>query len=195
MVGAILTQNTAWRNVEKAMGNLKAKGLLTVEAMAETQDQALAELIRPSGYFNVKTRRLKALVEMALKKGPGGDRPALLDLPWPELRETLLGVTGVGPETADSIVLYAAHQPSFVVDAYTRRLLSRHGLAQGDEPYGDIRAWFMSHLSPDVALYNEYHALIVTVGHQKCSPKRPDCETCPLNDDPLLLPGLNQKLK
>jgi endonuclease-3 related protein len=195
MVGAVLTQNTAWRNVEKAIGNLAKNGLLTPEAMAGVKDEVLAELIRPSGYFNVKARRLKALVELVLGKGPGGERPEILDLPLEELRAALLGVTGVGPETADSIVLYAANKPSFVVDAYTRRLLSRHGLAKGDEPYADIRAWFMAHLEPDVGLFNEYHALIVAAGHQKCGPKRPDCQSCPINDDPLLDKSLAETIK
>ena len=104
-----------------------------------------------------------------------------------------MAVSGVGPETADSILLYAANQPSFVVDAYTRRVLARHGLAMGDEPYGAIRDWFMGHLPPDVPLYNEYHALIVAVGHLKCGPKRPDCPSCPLNDDPLLDEALRPK--
>ncbi|MDR2368411.1 MAG: endonuclease III domain-containing protein [Deltaproteobacteria bacterium] len=190
MVGAVLTQNTAWRNVEKAMANLAAHGLLTAEAMAAVPDETLAGLIRPSGYFNVKARRLKALVGTVLSLGRGGREPDMLAMPLAAQREALLGVTGVGPETADSILLYAANLPSFVVDAYTRRLLSRHGLAKGDEPYGDIRDWFMRHLPPDAPLYNEYHALIVTVGHQKCGPRRPDCPSCPLNDDPLLDPRL-----
>jgi endonuclease-3 related protein len=193
MVGAVLTQNTAWRNVEKAIGNLAKNDLLTAEAMAGLRDEHLADLIRPSGYFNVKTRRLKALVNLVLQKGRGGERPEILDLPLEELRESLLGVNGVGPETADSIVLYAANKPSFVVDAYTRRLLARHSLAKGDEPYAEIRAWFMAHLKTDVGLFNEYHALIVVLGNQKCGPKRPDCKSCPINDDPLLDKSLAEK--
>ncbi|MDR1111635.1 MAG: hypothetical protein LBP92_13320 [Deltaproteobacteria bacterium] len=186
MAGAILTQNTAWRNVEKAVANLSAAGLLSAEAMSAASHEALAQAIRPSGYFNVKARRLKALAELILANGRGGARPELLDWPQERLRPALLGVSGVGPETADCIVLYAAGQPSFVVDAYTRRILARHGLARGDESYQDLRAWFMCHLEPESRLYNEYHALIVAVGHQKCGPRRPRCPSCPLSDDPLL---------
>jgi endonuclease-3 related protein len=186
MVGAILTQNTAWRNVEKAIHNLLNLELMSAEAMAEISFEALAEAIRPSGYFKVKAGRLKALVEFILKHGRGGKKPDVLDWPLSRLRPSLLEVKGVGPETADSIVLYAANQPSFVVDSYTRRILSRHQLALGREPYQDIRSWFMYHLTPDVNLYNQYHALIVAAGHQKCGPKRPSCSSCPLADDPLL---------
>jgi endonuclease-3 related protein len=186
MVGAVLTQNTAWRNVEKAIKNLAQNNLLTAEAMATVSDETLAAHIRPSGYFNVKARRLKSLVTLILKHGRGGKKPDILSWPRDKLRTALLEVSGVGPETADSIVLYAANKPSFVVDAYTRRVLARHGLAQGDEPYEVIRDWFMQHLLPETKLYNEFHALIVAVGHQKCGPKKPKCLSCPLNDDPML---------
>ena len=194
MVGAVLTQNTAWRNVEKAIANLSRRGLLSAEAMADVPGEDLAELIRPSGYYNVKTRRLKALVDLILSHYRGGTRPDILDKPMESLRQDLLGVSGVGPETADSIILYAAMKPSFVVDAYTRRLFSRHGLLRGDEPYGDIRDWFMAHLPPDTSLYNEYHALIVAAGHHNCAPRRPGCQACPLNDDPLLDRGLAEAM-
>jgi endonuclease-3 related protein len=190
MVGAVLTQNTAWRNVEKAIVNLKEAELLSAEAMASVSEQQLADLIRPSGYYNVKARRLRALVDLILKHGCGKSRPDILDWPLERLRLALLGVNGVGPETADSMVLYAANQPSFVVDAYTRRVLSRHSLAQGDERNEAIRDWFMMHLRPEVSLYNEYHALFVAVGHNNCGPKSPCCSNCPLNDDPLLKPDL-----
>jgi endonuclease-3 related protein len=189
MVGAVLTQNTAWGNARKAIESLASHGLLTAEAMASVPLGTLASLIKPSGYFNVKARRLKALVDFVLSRGRGGDNPDILGLPMGRLREELLAVTGVGPETADSIILYAANQPSFVVDAYTRRLLSRHSLALGAEPYGAIRDWFMFHLPQDASLYNEYHALVVTACHQQCSPRRPSCQSCPLGDDPLLDPG------
>jgi endonuclease-3 related protein len=186
MVGAVLTQNTAWRNVEKAVENLRTLNWLTPEAMAAADPDALAQALRPSGYFNLKKNRLLALVELILAHGRGGRRPELLDRPADELRAKLLQVKGIGPETADSIVLYAAGRPSFVVDLYTRRLLSRHGLASGREPYEALRAWLMDNLPPDVAFYNECHALIVAVGHQRCGPKRPLCRGCPLEDEPFL---------
>jgi endonuclease-3 related protein len=125
---------------------------------------------------------------MALSRGPGGPGPGVLGLPTGELREALLGVRGVGPETADSIVLYAAGKPSFVVDAYTRRVLSRHGLMEGQPPYEEIRAWFMALIPEDAPLYNEFHALLVAVGHNFCAPKRPRCGSCPLSGDPPPLP-------
>jgi endonuclease-3 related protein len=190
MTGAILTQNTAWRNVEKAIANLKHLGLMTPEAVLGADRAVLEEALRPSGYFTVKARRLSALCSFVTERGVGGLDPEVLRLPMPELREGLLAVNGVGPETADSIVLYAAGQPSFVVDAYTRRILSRHTLIAGDEPYEDIRTLFMGHLDPDVALFNEYHALIVRAGHSRCRPRNPMCGDCPLGSDPWLLENL-----
>ncbi|MDR1041075.1 MAG: endonuclease III domain-containing protein [Deltaproteobacteria bacterium] len=191
MTGAILTQNTAWRNVEKAIANLKALGLGTPEAVLAADPDRLAEALRPSGYYTVKARRLRALCSFVLKIGAGGLDPEALRLPMEELRQRLLTVDGVGPETADSIVLYAASKPSFVVDAYTRRILSRHSLVAGDEPYGEIRALFMDCLPADVPLYNEFHALIVAVGHTLCRPKAPRCGECPLGRDP----GLSAELR
>jgi endonuclease-3 related protein len=184
MVGAVLTQNTAWRNAEKAISELARLSLLSPEAMAAASEESLASAIRSSGYANVKARRLKELVGFILSEGSGGLRPSVLDRPMERLRPALLAVKGVGPETADCIVLYASAQPSFVVDAYARRLLSRHGLARGDEPYEAIRSWFMSQLTPDVAFYNEYHALIVAVGHHFCAKGKPKCQECPLREDP-----------
>jgi endonuclease-3 related protein len=185
MVGAILTQNTAWRNVEKAIDNLRANKLLSAEAIDQAP-QSVLEAIRPSGYYNVKGKRLFSLVKFILANGRGGQRPQILDWPMETLRPALLSVNGIGPETADCILLYAALQPSFVVDLYTRRLLSRHGLALGHEPYEEIRAWFMRSLPSDVKLYNEFHALIVAAGHHNCYPRSPKCPVCPLRDDPLL---------
>jgi endonuclease-3 related protein len=188
MVGAILTQNTAWSNAAKAIENLNQSGLLTTEDMDKVSLETLADHIRPSGYYNIKATRLKALVNLIVSNGHGGTNPGILRWPMERLRKALLDVTGVGPETADSIILYAARQPSFVVDAYTRRILARHALAQGEEPYEAIRGWFMRHLPPNTALYNEFHALIVAVGHNLCRPKQPSCPTCPLGDDPWLRP-------
>jgi endonuclease-3 related protein len=188
MVGAVLTQNTAWRNVEKAMVNLRAAGLLLPERMRGTPVAELAELVRPSGFYKLKADRLRNMTGAVLSFGAGGARPAILDLPADVLRESLLGVKGIGRETADCVVLYAAGRPSFVVDAYTRRLLRRHSLASGREDYDAVRGWFMGHLGPDAGLYNEYHALVVAAGHRHCGPKSPDCAACPLGADPWLRP-------
>jgi endonuclease-3 related protein len=187
MVGAVLTQNTSWRNVEKAIANLKSLGLMTAEAIAGADEGALAEALTPSGYYNVKAKRLLSLCRMVLGHGKGGPDPEVLRLPMEELREKLLGVNGVGRETADSIVLYAANLPSFVVDAYTKRILSRHQLMSGDPPYDDVRAWFMGHLESSAQYFNEYHALLVACGHFFCLPKSPRCHLCPLGKDPGLL--------
>jgi endonuclease-3 related protein len=190
MTGAVLTQNTAWRNVEKAIANLKAMGAVTPEAVLAADPADLERALTPSGYYSVKARRLRSLCEFVTGGGGGGLDPEILRLPLAALREGLLGVSGVGPETADSIVLYAAGKPSFVVDAYTRRILSRHSLAAGDEPYGEIRSLFMDSLPRDAPLYNEFHALIVAAGHEFCRPRDPRCVLCPLGKDPFLLESL-----
>jgi endonuclease-3 related protein len=189
-VGAVLTQNAAWRNVEKAIANLKARGLVTPEAIAEAPLGELLEALRPSGYYNVKARRLLSLCAFFLKNGEGGLYPSVLGWPLAKLRPALLEVPGVGPETADCVVLYAARQPSFVVDAYTKRILSRHGLANGEESYEETRAWFELNLPRQTQLYNEFHALFVAAGHYYCSPRKPKCELCPLGDDPRRAPDL-----
>jgi endonuclease-3 related protein len=180
MVGAVLTQNTAWSNVERAIANLKAAQVLSGRAILALETAVLAALIRPAGYFNVKARRLQALCAFLRDEGVL-DAPGHLaaSAPLPALRAKLLAVHGVGEETADSILLYALNLPSFVVDAYTRRLFARLGLLGGREPYGEIQARFQAHLPADVALYNEYHALIVRAGKDICRP-RPHCGCCPL---------------
>ena len=178
MVGAILTQNTAWKNVVKAIDNLKSAGLMSPERLHRVTRKRLAELIRPAGYYNLKTDRLKNLVKLVMDAG-GGDPPRLLSRPMEQLRADLLAVKGVGPETADSIVLYAANRPIFVIDAYTRRILDRHDLADGNAPYDDLQQWFMDRLPNDPRLYNEFHALLVVLGHRHCRPK-PKCGGCPL---------------
>ena len=142
MVGAVLTQNTAWTNVEKAIANLKAAGMMSPEAMHAASLEELAQHIRPSGYYNLKAGRLKGLIDLIMEDG-GGDPPFLLQRPPAKLRRDLLAVKGVGGETADSILLYAAGYPFFVIDTYTRRILSRHGLATGREPYEELQALFM----------------------------------------------------
>jgi endonuclease-3 related protein len=180
MVGAVLTQNTAWSNVERAIANLKAAGALSAPAILALADAELATLIRPAGYFNVKTRRLKALCAFLDQAGVAAEPRALGDAgSLSELRHRLLAVHGVGEETADSILLYALELPSFVVDAYTRRIFTRLGLIAGDESYARIRQQFMARLPAKRALYNEYHALIVALGKDLCRP-RPRCDACPL---------------
>lgn len=175
-VGAILTQNTNWGNVEKAIANLKAADRLTPSAIASLPPQELAALIRPAGYFNVKARRLQSFCSFVLEAAHG-DLARLFAQDWQQLRQWLLAVNGIGPETADSILLYAANQPSFVVDAYTRRIFSRLGLVDEAIAYEPLRSFCMQQLPPDRQLYNELHALIVEHGKQHCRP-RPRCEGC-----------------
>lgn len=174
MVGAVLTQNTAWTNVEKAIANLKAANALTPEAIVAAHPRTLARWLKPSGYFNVKARRLRAFCRWLIANG---DVAALTQWDTARLRAALLDVHGVGPETADDILLYAFARPVFVIDAYTRRIFARLGLISGDEDYETLRALFETTLATDVALFNEYHALIVMQGKDICRP-RPRCETC-----------------
>ncbi len=178
VVGAILTQNTNWGNVEKAIRNLKDVKCLTPGKLYEIDERTLAELIRPSGYFNVKARRLKNFIEWLFLHHCGSLSKMFLQ-DFALLRTQLLSVNGIGKETADSILLYAVKQPVFVVDAYTKRVLVRHGLIPDEFEYEDIRAFFEDHLPRDVALYNEFHALLVRVGNNYCKP-RMKCEECPL---------------
>lgn len=165
MIGAVLTQNTAWTNVEKAITNLKRAGKLELQPMVRMTEQRLARLIRPAGYFNVKARRLKHLCRWLAFVG-GIKR--LSRRPTQELRESLLEVHGIGPETADDILLYAFHRPVFVIDAYTRRLLQRMKLIRGNEDYEILRGHIEAALDPDPSLFNEFHALIVRHAKEKC---------------------------
>ena len=178
MVGAVLTQNTTWTNVEKAIGNLKAAKYLNPEALQRTSRKKLAALIRPAGYHNVKAGSLKNMVSLVMEGG-GGDPPHLLKRPLDRLRRELLDVKGIGPETADSILLYAAGYPVFVIDAYTRRILERHDLSHGGESYGELRRMFMDNIPSEPQRLNEYHALLVHLGKYFCKPK-PRCTGCPL---------------
>lgn len=178
MVGAILTQNTAWTNVEKALENLRSAGCLTPEALREISSKRLAGLLKPSGYFNIKAQRLKSFVRFLYQEYKGDIRQMLNEDP-PLLRQKLLSVKGIGPETADSMLLYAGGFPWFVVDAYTRRILSRHGLVTDTVGYNDLQDFFMKDLPRDTKLYNEYHALLVKLGKEICRQK-PLCEQCPL---------------
>jgi len=178
VVGAILTQNTAWRNVEQAISRLKEAGVLTPEGLMEIPRRQLEELVRPAGFFRQKAERLKLFVEH-LFRCCDGDLSTLLAGEPGEVRDELLTLKGIGQETADSILLYAGDHPSFVVDAYTRRLFSRLGLLRGDEAYEAIRALFMTHLPHETDLFNEYHALIVEECKTFCR-KKPLCAPCPL---------------
>lgn len=180
MVGAILTQNTNWGNVEKAIANLQQAGVLDPHRLYAVPPRSLAVLIKPAGYFNVKTKRLRHFLQYFLERYDG-DVKKMAAQSLPALREELLAVKGIGPETADSILLYALQKPSFVVDAYTHRILHRHQLAAEESSYEEIQTAFMDILSPDAALYNDYHAQLVAVGKHFCRPKEPRCSGCPLN--------------
>ncbi|MBU36199.1 MAG: endonuclease III domain-containing protein [Candidatus Scalindua sp.] len=180
VIGAILTQNTNWTNVEKAIKNLKAAKVFTPKKLYEIETKKLAELIKPSGYFNVKAKRLKHFIEW-LFLNYNGSLSKLFKQDFATLRKELLSVNGIGKETADSIILYAAEKPTFVVDAYTRRVLVRHGLITEDYDYEDIKSVFEDNLPGNVPYYNEYHALIVMVGKHYCKP-RMQCEECPLEN-------------
>lgn len=180
IVGAILTQNTSWSNVSIAIENLRRNRLLTVSAIASARSSRLQRLIRPSGYFRQKTKTLKAFVRF-LQTEYAGSLTQMFKTPTLTLRRQLLDVRGIGPETADCILLYAGKHPVFVVDAYTRRILERHGHSTAKANYEDIRAIFESGLVPDSATYNEFHALIVQVGKRFCRPGVPRCGQCPLN--------------
>ena len=179
MVGAILTQNTAWKNVERAIANLKGAGVLSLAALADLPTGLLAEYIRPAGYYNLKAGRLHNLLHFITDQH-GDDLQSFLGQPMPQLREQLLSVRGVGRETADSILLYAAGLPIFVVDAYTHRILVRHQVIDEDADYEAIQELFMDSLACDAQLYNEYHALLVRVGNAYCKKKNPACAACPL---------------
>ena len=181
IVGAILTQNTAWANVERALAALRTAGALSPERMSALGEPELAELVRPSGTFRVKARRLRAFLDM-LHARFGGDLAALLALPADATRVTLLAVPGIGPETADAIALYAAGKPAFVIDAYTRRIVDRLGLAPEERSYGGYRSLFTSALAAEAALYSEYHALLVEHGKRRCTRNAPRCGGCPLAD-------------
>ncbi len=178
MVGAILTQATNWRNVERAIGNLKKAGVLSPGGILKLPEEDLADLVRPAGFHRQKAKRLKALAKAVLSHG---GTEAFLSLPPERLREILLSLPGIGPETADSILLYAAQRPAFVVDAYTRRILSRLGLIRGNEHYEELRALFEGGLPRDARLYQEYHALLVRHGKEHCR-VRPRCPGCPLRE-------------
>jgi endonuclease III related protein len=180
-VGAILTQNTNWGNVEKAICNLKKNNALSAKVIHEIPAGKLAGLIRPAGYFNVKAKRLKSFIGFLMNEYHGSmQRMQRGDIST--LREKLLGINGIGPETADSILLYALGKPVFVIDAYTKRVLSRHGVMDYDKSYNEFQTLFHSSLKKDLKLWNEYHALFVKLGKTFCKKQKPLCDECPLRD-------------
>ncbi|MCH7557960.1 MAG: endonuclease III domain-containing protein [Planctomycetes bacterium] len=182
ITGAILTQNTSWANVEKAITNLKSADCLTLEKLHHLDPAQLAELIRPAGYYNIKAKRLKNFIDW-LFDNYDGELANLETIDTDRLREELLEIKGVGRETADSILLYAFDRPIFVVDAYTARIVCRHGLIAHDADYEQLRELFESNLPTDTQLYNEYHALLVKLGKEFCKPKA-RCTDCPLEKLP-----------
>lgn len=178
IVGAILTQNTNWGNVEKAINNLKTEKALNSKALHEMPHKRLASLIRPAGYFNIKANRLKHFLVFFSNHYKGSIK-RMNDEGTYELRGKLLDVNGIGPETADSILLYALQRPVFVIDAYTKRVMQRHNIVPENTTYHDLQALFQRSLPIDLQLFNEFHALFVRVGKEYCKPK-PRCERCPL---------------
>ncbi|MBN2456437.1 MAG: endonuclease III domain-containing protein [Sedimentisphaerales bacterium] len=182
ITGAILTQNTNWANVEKAIANLKSASLLVPQRLHNLDISKLSELIRPAGYHNIKAKRLKNFSNW-LFGNHDGHLEKLDSINTEDLRAQLLGIKGIGPETADSILLYAFGREIFVVDAYTARVAVRHGLIEPDADYEQLRELFQSNLPADVKLFNEYHALLVNAGKHFCKPKA-RCNSCPLQHLP-----------
>lgn len=180
IIGAILTQNTSWKNVSVSIQNLKKNKVLTPRKLYNLPLKKLGLLIRSSGYYNLKAKRLKNFLEI-LFSGYNGNLDKMLNQEEKALRKILLDISGIGPETADSIMLYAAGELSFVVDAYTRRIFSRHKLIEENMPYDEIKEFFEKNLPLDIKLYNEYHALIVKLGKDFCLKKNPKCSLCPAN--------------
>ncbi len=178
MVGAILTQNTNWNNVEKAIKNLGEAGLLEPEAMFRADLAEIARHIKPSGYFNQKAIKLKRLVGW-LESSVGGDLDKLKDRPTESLRKELLSIKGIGAETADDILLYALERPVFVIDAYTYRIAVRHGWVPPETTYDELASLFIDNLPEDVGLFKNYHAAIVEIGKTYCKKRNPLCENCP----------------
>ncbi|MDY6834724.1 MAG: hypothetical protein SVY53_08025 [Chloroflexota bacterium] len=180
IIGAILTQSTAWKNVQKAIDNLVSAGLISPLNLRQVSSDELAELIRPSGYFNVKAKKLKAFAEW-LDIRHNDSLVSLFDQETPTLRHELLGIYGIGEETADSIILYGAMKPIFVIDAYTRRIVTRLGFKVKGETYGAFQELFMNNLPKDEKMFNEYHALLVHHGKDVCK-KTPQCTGCCLSE-------------
>lgn len=180
MIGAVLTQSASWKNVETAIANLRTAGLMSPAALIKKSPEEIAPLIRSAVYYNVKARKLKALVEY-IGNSCENDLDKLFERDTGQLRDELLAVWGIGEETADSILLYAANKPVFVIDAYTRRIMSRIGIQPENDTYPDWQSLFMKNLPARVTLFNEFHALLVRLGKETCRPK-PLCPDCPLSD-------------
>ena len=179
ILGAILTQNTSWKNVEKALDNLKKQGLLEPEKLRKVEQSKLEELIKPSGYYRQKAERIQRFLDFFFAPPVNGKIELLKALPLKKLRKMLLEIKGIGPETADSILLYALNKPIFVVDAYTKRIFSRLRLVKENISYDELREFFEKNLPRSVKLYNDYHAQLVELGKNYCK-KIPDCSACPL---------------
>lgn len=180
LIGAVLTQNTNWANVGKAIDNLKKEELLALDRLIALPTAQLAEKIRPSGYYNQKAVRLQSLLRH-IAATAGDVEQYLAGAETDAVRQALLANKGIGPETADSILLYAGGHPVFVVDAYTHRIMNRHGLAAEETDYHELQALFTDNLLPEAALFNEFHALIVRAGKDFCKKSNPRCASCPLN--------------
>ncbi len=178
IIGAILTQNTNWQNVEKAINNIKKAGLLHPGILLANKNR-IPQLIRPSGFYKLKSKRLINFLEYFIEKY-NGKISNFDDRDTDSLRREFLNISGIGPETADSILLYALDRPVFVVDAYTRRIFSRHKLLRADDDYDTIKKFFQDNLPEDVRVYNEYHALIVRLAKKYCKKNEPLCDTCPV---------------
>ena len=179
IIGAILAQNTAWGNVEKAIANLKRRNVLKVKELSRISKKRLSVLIRPAGYYNIKSQRIKIFLAF-LNNAHSGSIDRMFRTETNQLRDELLNIKGMGPETADSILLYAGEKPVFVVDAYTKRIFSRHGFISEDADYKGVQSIFAKNLPINVKLYNEFHALIVELGKNLCRPTKPLCDICPL---------------
>lgn len=193
MVGAILTQNTNWKNVEKALENMREENLLDSQTLSDSKTERIQEAIRPAGYYRQKSARLVRLAQWVIKEGSEHENvvDSLMDRPVDELRMELLAINGIGPETADSILLYALNKPVFVVDTYTMRVFSRHEMLEPRMSYREVQETFMYSLPDDLDLLRDYHAQLVEVGKRYCSKSNPSCEECPLRavlGDPVLEP-------
>jgi len=182
IIGAVLTQNTAWPNVEKSISNLKKAGKISFKKLSKERMSGIARLIKPAGYFNIKAKRLKNVLRF-IAESYNSSLSLMQKADGASLREELLGINGVGPETADSILLYAFGKPIFVIDSYTTRILSRLKILSQDVSYEDAQKLFMDNLPKDVRLFNEYHALIVKLGKDYCRKNNPRCQECPIRDE------------
>lgn len=183
VLGTILTQNTSWKNVEKAIVNLKRGNLISVEKLNMITADELAPLLRPSGYYNQKALKIKNFINFVVRDY-SGSLDEMLGEERSVLRDKLLGIKGIGPETADSIMLYAGGIPVFVIDAYTYRVMSRHGLVPEETNYTEMQEIIMDSLTEEAGIFNEYHALLVRVGKERCKKRAPKCKGCPLEYDP-----------